>query len=96
MPIQTSNPVSIAGNSISDVSVSLILNAKLGGPTIGASAVLNVQPYITEGTSTLAVGPVRSLTIPDVYAEAAKNPALAAQVQIITDALAAIVLLQKI
>jgi hypothetical protein len=95
MPITTTKPVVITPSLSADkLAVKLVIEPTIKETDIGASAIISAQPYAALSTGkNLPVGAPRMCRMADVYAEAAANPALGAEVVIITESLARVVAL---
>ena len=93
MAINTTQPIALPGGATAQhTAIGLVITPRLSATTgVGGSALITSQRYLEVGTGVIPVGPVLNHQVPDIYAAAAANPAIAAQVQTITDALTALV-----
>ena len=93
MPITTTQPIALPGGANAQhTAIGIVVQPTLNATTgVGASALITSQRYIESGTGVIPVGPVITHRVPDIYAAAAASPAIAAEVQAITDALTALV-----
>lgn len=86
--IATTHPIDLDGIAVNETTVSLSLNVTPTDGGVKAGAVIIGQRFhrAESGACTPVGSPIR-VNAPDVYALAASNPAIAAEVQIITESL---------
>jgi hypothetical protein len=86
--ITTQHPITIGSVTANETTVSLSLTTKPTSTGIAASAVVIGQRFVRgEGNACTPIGQPIRRDVADVYALAATNPAIAAEVQLITESL---------
>lgn len=86
--IKTQHPITLGSVTADETTVSLSLTAKPTSTGIAASAVVVGQRFVRgEGNACTPVGPAIRRDVADVYALAATDPAIGAEVALITDSL---------
>ena len=85
--ITTQHPIQIGNVTAEELAISLSIATRCTAAGVQASAVVTGQRFIRDGEATIPVGLAVRKDAPDVYALAGSNPAIAVEIQAITEAL---------